>query len=112
MHLKCMGEQQKLNLNTIVNFFLPIGKWNDDHCSAKKGFICEKSLSANPPTTPSPVIKGNCPSGFSGYGNMCFRLYTGQPKTWNDASKACQSLGSDKYYLASIRNPLENGLPF
>ncbi|KAK3100720.1 hypothetical protein FSP39_024244 [Pinctada imbricata] len=91
-----------------VEIMVYSGQWNDAHCATKKGFICEKSLSATPPTTPSPVIKGNCPSGFSAYGNMCFRLYTNQPKTWSDASKACQALGRDKYYLASIRNPLEN----
>ncbi|XP_021363194.1 uncharacterized protein LOC110456661, partial [Mizuhopecten yessoensis] len=85
------------------------GKWNDNHCATKTGYICENGLVSHNVTTPAPIIHGNCPAGFRPYGNKCFRVYTSL-KTWQNASQFCQGLGGrlKGYHLASIANKFEN----
>lgn len=85
------------------------GKWLDNHCAVKTGFVCENGLVSHNNTTPAPVIQGNCPVGFRPYGNKCFRVFT-TLKTWQNASKYCQSLGGGRkgFNLASIANKYEN----
>ena len=84
------------------------GKWNDAHCSTRYGFICKVRVGASPtPPAPTLSLPGNCPSGFHGYNNRCYRVYV-DTVNWTTALSHCKSLGP-AYTLASIRNDFENG---
>ncbi|XP_062577533.1 uncharacterized protein LOC134239370 [Saccostrea cucullata] len=85
------------------------GKWNDEHCSSRRGFVCEKRLGANPTNPAPPKIQGNCPGGYSAaqYSNKCYKVFT-SPMSWSNASRFCMGQGREKYYLASITSDLDN----
>ncbi|XP_048747791.2 macrophage mannose receptor 1-like [Ostrea edulis] len=85
------------------------GKWNDAHCSKRKGFVCKKTPWAVPKNPAHPLIRGNCPPGYTAdrYNNKCYRIFT-TPMTWYYASKFCMTQGAEKYYLASINSDLDN----
>lgn len=99
--------------NTCCNQFLvnvSPGKWNDEHCSSRRGFVCEKRQGAAPTNPVPPKVTGNCPGGYSAdrFSNKCYRVFT-TPMSWSNASKFCMGQGREKYYLASINSELDNG---
>ncbi|KAL5011335.1 hypothetical protein ScPMuIL_009886 [Solemya velum] len=87
------------------------GKWNDEHCSNRYGFICKKNISAPSRPTLSPPISngGFCPADFTMVGSKCYQVFETR-MNWTAARDACQSLGDsmNKYDLASVTNALES----
>ncbi|XP_055958871.1 uncharacterized protein LOC126830395 [Patella vulgata] len=93
-----------LGLEACTDIFVRNGKWNDDHCDIRQGYVCKKNLKAKTLPTILPVMPGNCPVGFSAYGNKCFQVFGGKRKysNWTAARAACEQLGDGD--LASISN--------
>ncbi|KAI8521387.1 hypothetical protein Bbelb_011410 [Branchiostoma belcheri] len=93
------GEQQ------CGAMFLHNGQWDDDNCGRQHSYICEKpngTITPVPPTTPWP---GNCMSGWSEFGNKCFKIFDEQ-KTWTAARDTCRQVGTGTD-LAAVENDLE-----
>ncbi|CAL1537953.1 unnamed protein product [Lymnaea stagnalis] len=95
------------------------GKWNDQHCAKRQGFICKQPVPGTNITRPIPVKRpdGNCPPKFFKFGQKCFRvmgLGKGFNKlSWSDAYTACRNMkvaGSVNYTvdLASVASQVEN----
>ncbi|XP_034257720.1 macrophage mannose receptor 1-like [Pantherophis guttatus] len=86
------------------------GKWENDLCDLKHGYICKRMNSSMQASTPSsddlkPV---KCPEGWVGYAKHCYRLNRDR-KTWKDASVSCQKDGG---HLLSIRDIEEYSFVF
>eukprot|EP00058_Branchiostoma_floridae_P019221 XP_002604710.1 hypothetical protein BRAFLDRAFT_80319 [Branchiostoma floridae] len=95
------GEQQ------CGAMYLHNGQWDDDNCGMQHNYICEKAngtMTAAPPTAP---WSGNCMSGWSSYGNKCFKIFDEQ-KTWTAARDVCRGVGPGMD-LAAIENEFEQG---
>ncbi|XP_066304554.1 lymphocyte antigen 75-like [Branchiostoma lanceolatum] len=93
------GEQQ------CGAMYLHNGQWDDDNCGMQHGYICKKpngTITAAPLTTPWP---GNCMSGWSEYGNKCFKIFEEQ-MTWSAARDACRGVGTGMD-LAAVENEFE-----
>ncbi|XP_035670035.1 uncharacterized protein LOC118411665 [Branchiostoma floridae] len=93
------GEQQ------CGAMYLHNGQWDDDNCGMQHNYICEKAngtMTAAPPTAP---WSGNCMSGWSSYGNKCFKIFDEQ-KTWTAARDVCRGVGPGMD-LAAIENEFE-----
>ncbi|XP_059158109.1 macrophage mannose receptor 1-like [Physella acuta] len=95
------------------------GKWNDQHCSRRQGFICKQPVPGTNVTHATNVSRpnGNCPPNFSKFGQKCYRVLgvpnAGNPQTWADARKSCSKLVVDKVAnytvdLASATSIMEN----
>ncbi|XP_063953416.1 macrophage mannose receptor 1-like isoform X1 [Lytechinus pictus] len=80
------------------------GKWNDQTCNDYNAFICQSPLDPNAPAPPPQT--SDCRSGFSQYGDSCFKVV---PRTmsYSDAIQACRNEGADTT-LASIIDTYEN----
>ncbi|XP_070582574.1 macrophage mannose receptor 1-like [Erythrolamprus reginae] len=86
------------------------GKWENDLCGAKHGYICKRtnsSVKASPPSSDDlkPV---KCPANWVGYAKHCYRLNRNR-KTWKDASVSCQRDGG---HLLSIHDIEEYSFVF
>ncbi|CAH1774399.1 unnamed protein product [Owenia fusiformis] len=85
----------------------PIGKWMDDDCSNRRGFICKKGrLGYTPAPPPTTIVTPEpCPSEWKGFGDKCYKAYNeyqvGERKTWGEAESFCRSIGGD---LASLHS--------
>ncbi|XP_013399078.2 macrophage mannose receptor 1-like [Lingula anatina] len=96
-----------------VEFSVKSGHWLDESCGKPNRYICKKHKDSRTTVTlpPTPVITGNCPPGFRGYGNKCYLVIgdsvdSTQLKTWGDARDTCSAMNSS-FTLASVSNPLE-----
>ncbi|XP_068932327.1 C-type mannose receptor 2 isoform X1 [Petaurus breviceps papuanus] len=115
---------------SIVNFISwapgkprPIGKdkkcvyvtasredWGDQRCLTALPYICKRSNNTSgkaPLDPPLSLLPGGCPTGWSQFINMCFRIQGHNPAErvkWSEAQRICEQQGAQ---LASIANPLE-----
>ncbi|XP_023933559.1 macrophage mannose receptor 1-like [Lingula anatina] len=83
------------------------GKWADDTCSKRYGYICQtwKDPSIKTPwTTQSTVRVITCPEDYSTLdGRTCFKLYT-DPRPWRLAHRQCTT---DRAYLAYVPDAVQ-----
>ncbi|KAL4230751.1 hypothetical protein ACF0H5_011126 [Mactra antiquata] len=89
-----------------VDLLIRTGKWNDEHCGTRRGYVCKARVGAKV-TPPAPVaLSGHCPSGFTELYNRCYRVYA-TAANWTTAQANCKNLGIG-YNLASITDDLTN----
>ncbi|KAM3823573.1 macrophage mannose receptor 1-like [Vipera latastei] len=86
------------------------GKWANNLCEQKCGYICKRtnsSIQASPPSSDDlkPI---KCPDGWVGYAKQCYHLNRDR-KTWRDASVSCQKDGG---HLLSIHDTEEHSFVF
>ncbi|XP_009079447.1 PREDICTED: macrophage mannose receptor 1-like [Acanthisitta chloris] len=78
------------------------GKWENQACDRKLGYICQKrNTSLDTFTIASGDLKPvKCPRGWVPYAGHCYRIYR-TPKIWKEAQSACRKEDGE---LASIHN--------
>ncbi|NXL83123.1 MRC1 protein, partial [Alectura lathami] len=80
------------------------GKWENQACDHKLGYICQKrnsSTADDSSITPSGDIKPvKCPKEWVAYAGHCYRIYR-TPKIWKQAQSSCRKEDGD---LTSIHN--------
>ncbi|XP_013918632.1 PREDICTED: macrophage mannose receptor 1-like [Thamnophis sirtalis] len=86
------------------------GKWANNRCELKHGYICKRTNSSIQASSPSsedlkPI---KCPNNWVGYAKHCYRLNRDR-KTWKDASVSCQKDGG---HLLSIHDIEEYSFVF
>ena len=85
-----------------VNYYKDSGLWNDENCGVTNYFICEKFKDSQqvtvPPTLPQ---QGNCPAGFTPFGNNCYMSSEKVLMNWDNARAWCKEKGAD---LVAITN--------
>ncbi|KAK7097065.1 lymphocyte antigen 75-like [Littorina saxatilis] len=99
-------------LENCVDILPRNGKWNDDVCTRKQGFVCEQIVNFTiPSTTTTPAPTGFCPPGYRAFGNKCLRVFGSsegeQLLDWSRAWNFCTAFGPG-YTLASIGSVAEN----
>ncbi|GIX97410.1 secretory phospholipase A2 receptor [Caerostris extrusa] len=71
------------------------GVWRDDECNKKLPYICHMDKD---PDLPKPEYNRglDCihPQGWLKLENMCFKMFAGNPLTWQEAESACQRQGA------------------
>uniref|UniRef100_A0A8B9H910 Mannose receptor, C type 1b n=1 Tax=Astyanax mexicanus TaxID=7994 RepID=A0A8B9H910_ASTMX len=86
------------------------GKWADQNCQQKYGYICKKKSHLKPSTNDTvntlPVLSLiSCLfQGWVRYGYYCYQAGS-ETKTFDEAKQMCEKTGS---YLADITNRIEN----
>ncbi|XP_036453380.1 macrophage mannose receptor 1-like isoform X2 [Colossoma macropomum] len=80
------------------------GKWADQVCHNKYGYICKKKTHSNPSTNDTVVASPGCKPGWTRFGYYCY-LAASETKTFDVAKQMCEKTGS---YLADITNRIEN----
>ncbi|KAK3794856.1 hypothetical protein RRG08_001007 [Elysia crispata] len=107
-----------------VEMVIRNGRWNDQHCSVRQGFVCERPAPGvtRPPTPSSPTSgtsntsspQSGCPKGFSKLANKCYGIFgadnVSSRLTWAQANVACSKIGMQSQHagLASVTSALEN----
>ncbi|XP_026542175.1 macrophage mannose receptor 1-like [Notechis scutatus] len=86
------------------------GKWANNLCEQKHGYICKRVNSSVQAPGPSPddLKPVKCPGDWVGYAKHCYRLNRDR-KTWKDASVSCQKDGG---HLLSIHDIEEYSFVF
>lgn len=108
-----VGEPNNMGyLEYCVDILSRNGRWTDEACTQKRGFICKQgSYFTPPPVTSTTPSTGYCPSSYSAIGNKCLRVFGSglgeQLKSWQFAWDACSKFGPG-YNLASISSVEEN----
>uniref|UniRef100_A0A672TQU4 Mannose receptor C-type 1 n=1 Tax=Strigops habroptila TaxID=2489341 RepID=A0A672TQU4_STRHB len=72
------------------------GKWENQVCERKLGYICQKRNSS----LDSSIIPFKCPREWAAYAGHCYRIYR-TPKIWKEAQSSCRKEDGE---LASIHN--------
>uniref|UniRef100_A0A3B4D8F7 Mannose receptor, C type 1b n=1 Tax=Pygocentrus nattereri TaxID=42514 RepID=A0A3B4D8F7_PYGNA len=80
------------------------GKWADQVCQSKYGYICKKKTHLNTFTNDTVVASPGCKPGWVRFGYYCY-LAGSETKTFDAAKQMCEKTGS---YLADITNRIEN----
>ncbi|KAI4903512.1 hypothetical protein NFI96_027557 [Prochilodus magdalenae] len=80
------------------------GKWADQICQNKNGYVCKKKNHSAPSTNDTVVTSPGCKPGWIRYGYYCY-LAGSETKTFEEAKQMCEKAGS---YLADINNRIEN----
>uniref|UniRef100_A0A8B9H709 Mannose receptor, C type 1b n=1 Tax=Astyanax mexicanus TaxID=7994 RepID=A0A8B9H709_ASTMX len=80
------------------------GKWADQNCQQKYGYICKKKSHLKPSTNDTVVSSPGCKPGWVRYGYYCYQAGS-ETKTFDEAKQMCEKTGS---YLADITNRIEN----
>ncbi|XP_049338780.1 macrophage mannose receptor 1-like isoform X3 [Astyanax mexicanus] len=80
------------------------GKWADQNCQQKYGYICKKKSHLKPSTNDTVVSSPGCKPGWVRYGYYCY-LAGSETKSFDEAKQMCEKTGS---YLADITNRIEN----
>uniref|UniRef100_A0A8C3KBI1 Macrophage mannose receptor 1 n=1 Tax=Calidris pygmaea TaxID=425635 RepID=A0A8C3KBI1_9CHAR len=78
------------------------GKWENEACDRKLGYICQKRNSSSDSST---IASGDlkhfkCPREWVAYAGHCYRIYK-TPKIWKEAQSSCRKEDGE---LASIHN--------
>ncbi|XP_027551432.1 macrophage mannose receptor 1-like [Neopelma chrysocephalum] len=78
------------------------GKWENQVCDRKLGYICQKRNNSLDPSTlaPGDLKPFKCPREWVPYAGHCYRIYR-RPKIWKEAQSSCRKEEGD---LASIHN--------
>ncbi|XP_067687491.1 macrophage mannose receptor 1-like [Haliotis asinina] len=103
-----LGEKRCVYLDSYY------GTWYDQNCNDIMGFICQKLPWKTAPVTPTPtaVVQGGCPPGFSTFSrsHRCYMVggtVKQQYLNWTDANATCQAK-APKATLAIVSTNLEN----
>ncbi|XP_066536475.1 macrophage mannose receptor 1-like [Hoplias malabaricus] len=80
------------------------GKWADQVCQNKYGYICKKKNNLSPSTNDTVVTNPGCKPGWVRYSYYCYQTGA-QTKTFQEAKQMCEKSGS---YLADITDRIEN----
>uniref|UniRef100_A0A8B9QQM5 Macrophage mannose receptor 1 n=1 Tax=Anas platyrhynchos TaxID=8839 RepID=A0A8B9QQM5_ANAPL len=91
-HIKMCGTFQGRN-----------GKWENQDCDRKLGYICQKRNSSTVDSStiaPGDVKPVKCPREWVAYRGHCYRIYR-TPKIWKQAQSSCRKEDGD---LTSIHN--------
>ncbi|KAI5104059.1 macrophage mannose receptor 1 precursor [Silurus meridionalis] len=80
------------------------GKWADEICKNKYGFICKKDANSRPSTNDTVVTSPGCKPGWTRYGYYCYFIGT-ETKTFEEAKQTCGKTDSN---LVDITNKVEN----
>ncbi|XP_053409086.1 macrophage mannose receptor 1-like [Mercenaria mercenaria] len=78
------------------------GRWADQACSPKLGYICQSKQDPNLPVMKPPT--GSCKTGYSFYMGSCYKV-SKTSKNWNDAQADCKN---DNGNLASVTSIQES----
>uniref|UniRef100_A0A8C3KB83 MRC1 protein n=1 Tax=Calidris pygmaea TaxID=425635 RepID=A0A8C3KB83_9CHAR len=77
------------------------GKWENEACDRKLGYICQKrNSSSDSSTIASGKLHFKCPREWVAYAGHCYRIYK-TPKIWKEAQSSCRKEDGE---LASIHN--------
>ncbi|KAK3546334.1 hypothetical protein QTP70_025673, partial [Hemibagrus guttatus] len=80
------------------------GKWADEICKNKHGFICKKDDNSSPSTNDTVITNAGCKPGWTRYGYYCYFVGT-ETKTFEEAKQTCVKTDS---YLVDITSRVEN----
>ncbi|XP_056598468.1 macrophage mannose receptor 1b isoform X2 [Triplophysa dalaica] len=80
------------------------GKWSDEICERKHGFICKKKTSSTASNNDTVVTSPGCKTGWSRYGYYCY-MAGSETKTFEEAKQMCEKAGS---HLVDIASRVEN----
>ncbi|XP_051555702.1 macrophage mannose receptor 1b [Myxocyprinus asiaticus] len=80
------------------------GKWADEICQHKNGFICKKKANSKASNNDTDVTSPGCKSGWSRYGYYCY-MAGSETKTFEEAKQMCEKAGSQ---LVDIASRIEN----
>ncbi|XP_067686863.1 macrophage mannose receptor 1-like [Haliotis asinina] len=88
-------------VSVLTNSGAALGRWNDERCSEKKGFVCQ-TYKSTAYTTTAPSLT-TCKPGYQHYGTSCYRVVT-SAAAWQAAQTTCQA---DQGNLVSITDLYE-----
>nr|AGN52245.1 mannose receptor c type 1 [Megalobrama amblycephala] len=80
------------------------GKWADDICENKYGFICKKKASSKASNNDTVVTSPGCRTGWTRYGYYCY-MAGSETKTFDEAKQMCEKAESQ---LVDISSRIEN----
>uniref|UniRef100_A0A8C2ASV6 Mannose receptor, C type 1b n=1 Tax=Cyprinus carpio TaxID=7962 RepID=A0A8C2ASV6_CYPCA len=80
------------------------GKWADDICENKYGFICKKKASSKASNNDTVVTSPGCKTGWTRYGYYCY-MAGSESKTFEEAKQMCEKADSQ---LVDISSRVEN----
>ncbi|RXN21640.1 macrophage mannose receptor 1-like protein [Labeo rohita] len=80
------------------------GKWADDICEKKYGFVCKKPTSSKASNNDTAVTSPGCKTGWTRYGYYCY-MAGSETKTFEEAKQMCQKADSE---LVDISSRVEN----
>uniref|UniRef100_A0ABM5GR70 C-type mannose receptor 2 isoform X1 n=1 Tax=Pogona vitticeps TaxID=103695 RepID=A0ABM5GR70_9SAUR len=81
--------------------------WGDQKCLTALPYICKRTNKTTvwPSVPPLPMpTPGSCTQGWHTLSNKCFRIYSQEQVTWQEAKRKCEIQGG---LLATISNHLE-----
>ncbi|XP_061444611.1 C-type mannose receptor 2 isoform X2 [Rhineura floridana] len=79
--------------------------WGDQKCLTALPYICKRTNSTTVSLPPLPVpTPGSCAHGWHAVSNKCFRIYSQEQVTWQEAKHRCEIQGG---MLATISNHVE-----
>uniref|UniRef100_A0A8C3H2D1 Uncharacterized protein n=1 Tax=Corvus moneduloides TaxID=1196302 RepID=A0A8C3H2D1_CORMO len=90
----CNGCASSLLQTDCVFIMKSDGKWRDDSCDNKRGYVCQMNSLPSQPEVPST----NPASGFTHYGGSSYSIISSEMQ-WKEARKNCQDKSAE---LASI----------
>ncbi|XP_052473610.1 macrophage mannose receptor 1 isoform X1 [Carassius gibelio] len=80
------------------------GKWADDICENKYGFICKKKSSSRASNNDTVVTSPGCKTGWTRYGYYCY-MAGPESKTFEEAKQMCEKADSQ---MVDISSRIEN----
>ncbi|XP_052404337.1 macrophage mannose receptor 1b isoform X2 [Carassius gibelio] len=80
------------------------GKWADDICESKYGFICKKKASSKASNNDTVITSPGCRTGWTRYGYYCY-MAGSETKTFEEAKQMC---AKDDSQLVDISSRVEN----
>ncbi|XP_067309694.1 macrophage mannose receptor 1-like [Pseudorasbora parva] len=80
------------------------GKWADDICEKKYGFICKKKSSSKASNNDTVISSPGCKPGWSKYGYYCY-MAGSETKTFEEAKQMCEKAES---HLVDVSSRIEN----
>ncbi|XP_065132571.1 macrophage mannose receptor 1b [Paramisgurnus dabryanus] len=80
------------------------GKWADEICEHKRGFICKKKTSSTASKNDTVITSPGCKPGWTRYGYYCY-MAASETKTFEEAKQMCVKDGAQ---LVDITSRIEN----
>ncbi|TSK82164.1 Macrophage mannose receptor 1 [Bagarius yarrelli] len=80
------------------------GKWADEICLNKYGYICKKNANSSASATDTVITSPGCKQGWTRHGYYCYFVGT-ETKTFEEAKETCKKTES---YLVDIASRIEN----